>query len=352
MITNRKEEHVQLAISGDVGFRELTNGLEEVRLPYNALPELNFSGISTEVDFLGKRLSLPLIISGMTGGYPDAERINTGLAESAAALGIAMGVGSMRAAFDRPETRSSYTVLQSISTAVPVITNIGAVQLAEWYRKGALADRINECIELVGASVVGIHINPLQELLQPEGEPDFSGVLEAINAAVELSPLPVMVKEVGAGISGSVARKLIQAGVSCIDVAGAGGTSWAAIEIKRHQEQDKLQEFREVGISTAECLRQIAALRKQHAAQPSNHSPFPTVVGSGGISSGYDFARALYLGADLCASARPVLQAFAAGGITQVVQLIDEWMLRLRQWMFITGAATPQQLTTMGTTQV
>ncbi|KXK10656.1 MAG: type 2 isopentenyl-diphosphate Delta-isomerase [Flavobacteriales bacterium] len=351
MITNRKEEHVQLAISGDVGFRELTNGLEEVRLPYNALPELNFSGISTEVDFLGKRLSLPLIISGMTGGYPDAERINTGLAESAAALGIAMGVGSMRAAFDRPETRSSYTVLQSISTAVPVITNIGAVQLAEWYRKGALADRINECIELVGASVVGIHINPLQEMLQPEGEPDFSGVLEAISAAVDLSPLPVMVKEVGAGISGAAAHKLVKTGVACIDVAGAGGTSWAAIEIKRHQEQDKLQEFREVGISTAECIRQVAALRKQHPTQHSNHSPFPTIVGSGGISSGYDIARALYLGADLCATARPVLQAFAAGGTAQVIQLIGDWTLRLRQWMFITGAATPQQLTMMDKTQ-
>ena len=345
MISSRKEDHVRLAVQGDVGFRNRTNGLDEVELPYNALPELNFDDIVVSTTFAGKQLSLPLIITGMTGGYPDAERINAGLAQCACDNGIALGVGSMRAAIEGGHS-ASFSVVRGAANYVPVISNIGAVQLAHWHRSGALADKVAEITSMINASVFGIHLNPLQEMLQPEGEPQFVGVTEAIAHTVEVSAIPVLVKEVGAGIRGSVASRLIAAGVTIIDVGGAGGTSWAGIEISRHEHQEPLHEYWDVGTPTAQCIREVAELKRKHNVQANgNHTPSTTtLVASGGIGGGGHIARAIALGADVCGSARPLLKAFERGGAQQLTSTIQQWGLDLRRWMFITGSHTVTEL--------
>lgn len=339
MITSRKADHVRLAIAGDVGFRNRTNGLDKVVLPYCALPELDVETITTQVEFAGRTLWFPMIISGMTGGYPDAAKINEDLAWCAAELGIAMGVGSMRSAFQDTNQEHTYTVVRKFASTVPIISNIGAVQLADWHRSGVLRERVAQCIAMVDASVFGVHLNPLQELMQPEGEPRFAGVLDAIAQTVEYSTVPVLVKEVGAGISGAVASRLIGAGVSMIDVGGAGGTSWAGIEIQRRTDSQNVEEFWDVGVSTAQCLREMQSERRSMATSNSQaNSLFPTVVSSGGIESGRAIAASVALGADLCASARIVIRTLEHGGRGEVVAMLKRWQLDLRRWMFITGS--------------
>ncbi len=348
MISSRKEEHVRLAVDADVGFRQRTNGLNAVELPYNALPELNLSEITPSTTLFGKHLALPLLISGMTGGYPDAERINAQLATCAARLGIGLGVGSMRAGLENPAQRSTFSVVKSVSHTVPIISNIGAVQLAAWHAEGSLAEHIAEVIEMIGASAFGIHLNPLQELLQPEGEPRFRGVLQAIRATVQVSPIPVLVKEVGAGIGALVGRKLVHAGVAAIDVGGAGGTSWAGVEIMRRADSAEVMHFWDVGIPTADCLRELTSLRHELSTDGSDGTSgisWPVIIASGGIANGGHIARAIALGANVCASARPILLALETSGEAGVMDLIRSWERELLRWMFLTGSANLHELT-------
>jgi len=327
MSSSRKQQHVELAIGQDVRFRTKTSGFDQVELPYCALPEIDLADVDTSTTFLDKPLAMPFMLTGMTGGYPDAERINGGLVEACAELGIAMGLGSMRSTLDPDADVSSFTVVKPYADRVPIIANIGAVQLVESHAGGTLASTIQHLIDLVGASAVAIHLNPLQELMQPEGEPRFRGVLAAIEAAVAASPLPVIVKEVGAGISGDVARNLVDAGVTMIDVAGAGGTSWAGVEILRRDDEDSVQAFWDVGIPTAECLRQC-------------HGMVPTLIASGGIQNGTEAAKAFALGASMVGTARPALQAFERDGTDGCVTLLRHWHTDLRRWMFLTGSPT------------
>ena len=233
MSSSRKEAHVQLALHGPVGFRSKTSGFETIDLPYSALPELNYADVHTSTSWLNYTLGLPLIVTGMTGGYPDAERINGQLAEACAEVGVALGVGSMRSVLDDPRHASTFSVVKGAAGTIPILANLGAVQVARSHRQQTLQRTLDHVVSLVDAAAVAIHLNPLQELMQPEGEPEYAGVLDAIAAAVQHSPVPVVVKEVGAGISGRVARQLASVGVHMIDVAGAGGTSWAGIEILR-----------------------------------------------------------------------------------------------------------------------
>ncbi len=327
MSASRKQQHVELAVNSDVRFHTKTSGFETIDLPYNALPEIDLADVDTSTRFLGKPLSIPVMLTGMTGGYPDAERINAGLAEACAEIGVAMGLGSMRSALDPNTDTASFTVVRPFASTIPVIANIGAVQLVEEHRAGRLHAALDRLISLVDACAVAIHLNPLQELLQPEGEPRFSGVLNAIEAAVITSPLPVIVKEVGAGISGVVAQRLADVGVTTIDVAGAGGTSWAGVEILRREAADKGTAFWDVGIPTAECVRQCRGI-------------VPTVIASGGIASGTDAAKALALGASMVGVARPALQAFMAEGTDGLCTLLRQWHTDLRRWMFLTGSPT------------
>ncbi len=327
-----------LALSGGATFRQKTTGFERVEFVYNALPEMNFSEITTKQPFLHTTLACPFIITGMTGGYPDAEKINGALAEAANTVGVALGVGSMRAALEAPHPDPSYTVVQRWSSRVPIIANLGAVQVAAWHTSKQLSHYIQRAIDMVGASALAIHLNPLQELLQPEGEPRFGGVLEAIEHAVAISPVPIIVKEVGAGLSRAVAEKLARAGVTMLDVAGAGGTSWAGIEILRRADAESQMHLWDVGIPTAESLQQCLNI-------------VPCVIASGGITTGTDAAKAIAMGAMLAGTARPMLEAYSRGGLEEIVAELRKWELQLRQWMFLTGCSTLELFRTSRTTR-
>jgi isopentenyl-diphosphate delta-isomerase len=326
--SRRKEEHVQLCTDADVRFRRKTTGLERYDFDYVALPELNFDQLDTSCEFLGKRLTLPLLISSMTGGYDGATAINAALARVCQRRGLALGIGSMRQALESNAHAESFRIARREAPDVPLIANIGGTQLVQ----GVGIEQIERLVALIGADAVAVHLNPLQELLQPEGTPRFRGVLDAIAELVSNLSVPVIVKEVGAGISGRVAERLVEAGVRIVDVAGAGGTSWAGVELLRSDIADHpLAELWDCGIPTADCIVEVASLRTR--------APL-IVIGSGGIVTGFDAAKAIALGADLVGIARPLLQALQRGGETELERYLDAWELQLRAAMFVTGSPT------------
>lgn len=326
--SSRKKDHIDIALAHDVTFRGKTTGFENWEFVHNALPEVDFAALDPSVEFLGHTLSFPLMISSMTGGYEDAERLNRGLAEACAARTIAMGVGSQRQAIEDDRYHSSFTVVRTVAPAIPVVGNIGAAEIAAMDDIGP----VQRLAEMIEADAFAVHLNPLQELLQPEGNPRFAGVLDGIEMLVRKLDIPIIVKEIGAGISENVARRLIEAGVRYIDVAGAGGTSWAGVEILRSGEHPASKKFWDWGIPTSDALRQVVPLKQKCRDL--------TVIASGGITDGLEAAKAMGLGADLVASARPLLKKFVEGGTDALVAFIDEWLLDLRSAMFLTGSAT------------
>jgi len=338
-ITSRKEEHVQLVTEQDVNFKNRTAGFEDYMFKYDALPEMDFQEVDPSAMFLGHRLASPLIITGMTGGYPNAEQINAGLAEACELVGVAFGLGSVRAGIEKPELRSTYSAARSAAPTIPIIANLGGAQVAEWNVSGSLLETCLTALDFTKANALAVHVNPLQELLQPEGEPRFKGVLSGIEFLVHQLPVPIIVKEVGAGISGAVAHRLAQTGVTIIDVAGAGGTSWAGVEILRQDGQTSLMEFWDTGIRTTDCLLECRGV-------------VPTLIASGGVRSGTDAAKAIALGANIAGAARPFLKAYidgsvngsVDGGVAAVEQILLKWDLDIRRWMFLTGSATLEAL--------
>jgi isopentenyl-diphosphate delta-isomerase len=293
---------------------------------------VNYAEIVTSTTFLNKTLAAPLMISCMTGGYRDALRINRRLAEVCEEMGIAMGVGSQRQALEDTQYHRTFSVVREVAPSTPIIGNIGATEVATL----SDASSIRRLVDLIRADAFAVHLNPLQELLQPEGNTNFKGVLKGIELLVKYLPVPVIVKEIGAGISADVARRLLDAGVRHIDVAGAGGTSWAGVEILRRKERQVAAQFWDWGIPTADALRAVAALK-------SPVRPF-TLLASGGISSGVDVAKCIALGADLVGAARPMLKALASGGSAGLRALITQWIDELRSVMFLTGSATIAEL--------
>ena len=255
--SSRKKDHVLLTVKRDVAFRAKSTGFENWEFVHNALPEINFADVSTETVFLSKRIEFPFMISCMTGGYADAKRINRGLAEVCEEHSVAMGVGSQRQALEDTTYHSSFSVARKAAPTIPIVGNIGAAEVA----KLTDASPVQRLADLVRADAFAVHLNPLQELLQPEGSPAFRGVLRGIESLVRGLSIPVIVKEIGAGISKDVAQRLISAGVAVIDVAGAGGTSWAGVEILRKKDGHADDLFWDWGISTSEALRQVASLR-------------------------------------------------------------------------------------------
>jgi isopentenyl-diphosphate delta-isomerase len=268
----------------------------------------------------------------MTGGYREAMRINRLLAEACAEAGIGMGVGSQRQALEDATFHRTFSIVRDVARDVPIIGNIGAAEVATLHTAAPVA----RLAELIRADAFAVHLNPLQELLQPEGSPAFRGVLRGIALLTRELPIPVIVKEIGAGISQDVARRLLDAGVRIIDVAGAGGTSWAGVEILRTDARRRKETFWDWGIPTADAVKGVAAFRTGH--------PDLTVIASGGIASGMDVAKSLALGADLAASARPVLQTLARSGVKGVCALFADWTRELRGAMFLTGSLTPGEL--------
>jgi isopentenyl-diphosphate delta-isomerase len=322
---SRKKQHVDITLNRDVGFRDKRSGLERFEFVHNALPELDLAEIDTSTTFLGHTLSIPFMVSCMTGGYAGALAINRGLAEICAEMGLALGVGSQRQVLQSKEFRRTFSIVREVAPSIAVVGNIGAAEVASM----KTADPVRELVDLIRADAFAVHLNPVQEFLQPEGTPRFRGVLEGIRMLVRSLGVPVIVKEIGAGISRQVAQRLLDAGVTIIDVAGAGGTSWAGVEALRSRDRRFAMRFWDWGIPTATALREVALLK---------HSRPFTLIGSGGIASGFDAAICIALGADLVGSARPILTALSHGGTRGLRLLLTAWTKELRGVMFLTGS--------------
>lgn len=339
--TERKQDHIEICLHGDVVFNGKTTGFERFAFEHAALPELSFSDIDLSTSFLGKSIGAPLMISSMTGGYSEAATLNQRLAEAAERFGIPLGVGSMRQALENRSYRESFAVVRKYAPTVQIFANIGAPEVA----KGLTESEINTMLELLRADGLIVHLNAAQELFQPEGNTDFRHVLEQLALLSAKIPVPVLVKEVGCGISASAARQLIAAGVKVIDVAGAGGISWQKVEEIRYTRQfgqerrfslQALDELLNWGIPTAQCLIDIGALKKESPGLNGIE-----IVASGGVGSGMDIAKSLALGAQLAASARALLKALHDGVLEET---ITSWLNDLRAVMFLTGTATIAEL--------
>jgi isopentenyl-diphosphate delta-isomerase len=318
---------VEITLTKDVRFRGKRTGLERLEFVHNALPELNFDEVDTRTRFLGKELSLPLMVSCMTGGYADALSINRNLAEVCESAHIALGVGSQRQALEESLYHRTFSVVREVASTIPVVGNIGAAEVARMKDPS----QVQRLADLVGADAFAVHLNPLQEFLQPEGNPMFRGVLEGIRMLSRSLQIPLIVKEIGAGLSRDVIRRLLDAGVRIIDVAGAGGTSWAGVEALRRRDPEVAERFWDWGIPTARALKDVAALRTDYKEM--------TLIASGGIASGLDAAKCIALGADIAASARPMLEALHREGKRGLRTFIERWSVELRGAMFLTGSA-------------
>lgn len=326
--STRKKEHIQLCLTDKVGFRSKTNGFEKYDFIHDALTEVDISKLSFQTKLFSKKINYPFLISCMTGGTEEAENINQRLAVIAEELKIPIGVGSQRQALENQDNHYSYKVIRKTARSVPVFGNIGAAQLVQ----SKNLTEILSLIDMLEADAFVVHLNPLQELLQPEGEPNFVGLLKKIEKLILKSKVPVIVKEVGSGISKDTAKRLLDIGVNGIDVAGAGGTSWAGVEIIRSK-SDK--DFWDWGLPTSYCLKEIYPLKKKYKF---------TLVGSGGINSANDLALAFAFGADLVASARIILQTLMKNGDDAVTKLIINWFEYLKKIMFLTGSENLTEL--------
>jgi isopentenyl-diphosphate Delta-isomerase len=329
---SRKAEHIRINVDCDVSSKGLASGFDAYAFVHQALPELDLADIDTSTRLFGRDLGAPLLISCMTGGTSEATRINRVLARVAQAHRLAMGLGSGRAVLESPGALESFDV-RELAPDVLLFANLGAVQL----NKGYSSEDCRRLVELVRADALVLHLNPLQEALQPEGDTCFGGLLERIADVCRQLEFPVIVKEVGWGIAPDAVRALFDAGVAAVDVAGAGGTSWSEVERYRITEPWRARvagAFSGWGIPSAECLRQAREV-----------APLETIVASGGIRTGLDVAKALALGADLVGIAGPFLRV-ADKGYDEVDDLAREFVEVLRVAMFSLGTRTLSDLRT------
>ncbi len=331
----RKDDHIRINLEEDVSFRQLTSGFEHYHFTHQALPEIDLTAVDTSVIVLGKRLSAPIQVSSMTGGTAQAGLFNQRLAEAVQERNLAMGVGSQRAALEDTQTKASFFVRTYAPDAL-IFANLGAVQL----NYGYTVDQCRRAVDMVEADALILHLNPLQEVLQPEGDTRWGGLLSRIEEVCAQVGVPIIVKEVGWGIGPQVARNLIDAGVSAIDVAGAGGTSWS--EVEKHRAPTERQRrlaasFREWGIPTVTSL---AYVREARAAAGK---PDLLLFASGGVRNGQDVAKAAALGADLAGLASPFLKR-AVESTESVVEEIDLLVDELRIAMFASGSPNIEAL--------
>ncbi len=322
MISNRKLEHLLFCTHYDVQYKNKKTGFEDIEFIHRALPEINKEKIDLSTELFGNELKLPLIISAMTGGHPSALRINKELAIAAEKLGIGMGLGSQRAGIKHPNLVETYKVARINAPNSLLIGNIGAPQI----------ELASKAVDMVEADALAIHLNPLQESIQPEGDVNSEGVVDSISDIVKLVDVPIIVKETGAGISAEDAYKLIKQGISCIDVAGAGGTSWAAVETYRAADADLGKLFWDWGIPTAISTIEVNSV-----------APELPLISSGGIRSGLDIAKAIALGANVAGVATPLLKA-AYIGHEEVIKVINKYVDALKIVMFLVGASNLDEL--------
>ncbi|MEB3212036.1 MAG: type 2 isopentenyl-diphosphate Delta-isomerase [Leptolyngbyaceae bacterium] len=327
---SRKADHIRICLDEDVQFRQTSTGFERYRFTHCCLPELNWDDIQLATTFLDKSLRSPLLISSMTGGTEQARQINYRLAAAAQQYGIAMGVGSQRVAVENPDVVSTFDV-RAIAPDILLLANLGAVQLNYSYG----LDECKKAVDWLQADALVLHINPLQECVQSRGDTNFRGLFDKIETLCSQISVPVIAKEVGNGISGAMAKRLLEVGISAIDVAGAGGTSWAKVEGERAEDsiQRRLgQTFGNWGIPTADCIQQT---RQVSAEVP--------LIASGGLRNGLDAAVAIALGADLAGMAYPFLKA-ASESEEAVHGLVEVLLAELTTVLFCTGSETLEDL--------
>jgi isopentenyl-diphosphate delta-isomerase len=330
----RKNDHIRINLEEDIQ-SDLNTGLEHIALEHCALPEINLSDVDLTTHFLGYTLNMPLLISSMTGGTSESEKINTALAKAAQAAHVAMALGSQRAALERSAALNSFR-LRRFAPDIPIFANIGAVQL----NYGIGVNECRELIEIASADALILHLNPLQEALQPEGDTNFAQLLPKINHLCRNLKVPVIVKEVGWGISAKTAIQLKEAGVAAIDVAGAGGTSWSQVEMFRNGDESGRRiasHFRDWGIPTSAALQAVHSL---DLGLP--------LIASGGLQTGVDMAKCIALGADLCGMAGRLLKA-ATTSTDAVSEVFAELHKELQIAMFACGAPSIDSLKKTGT---
>lgn len=326
-IAGRKADHLDLTTKADVAFRR-TPLFECVEFIHDSLPELSFDEVDTSTELLGKTLRAPLVIAAMTGGTERARVINEGLSQVAEEMNLGFGLGSQRPMLLDEAVAPSFQVRARAKSAL-VLGNIGAVQAAQ------LSDAaVGKLVEDVGADALCVHLNPAMEMIQLEGDRDFRGVLDRLERLVRFLPVPVVAKETGSGLSASAARRLFERGIRHVDVSGAGGTSWVAVETERAPlaRRPLGETFREWGIPTAASIGWCRRM------------PFRSIIATGGILTGLDVAKAIALGATAAGIARPVLIAHEQGGGDAVRAYLERIVTELKTAMLLVGARSIAQL--------
>jgi len=323
-LSDRKKDHVKLTID-DRSAYSYDAGFSAYRFRHNALPELDIDEIDTTATLLNRAFSIPLFISSMTGGYSGAARVNEIIARVCEQENIPFGVGSQRAILDDSSAATTFSIARKTAPGAFIAGNIGGAQLIG----GLSHEKLSLLIDSISANAIIVHLNPLQELMQPEGDRNFRGIFDGIAKLVEDSPVPVLVKETGAGINAEIAQKLLSVGVQVIDIAGAGGTSWARVENLRSDDSRKYAAFDNWGLPTVDCLVEL------HALGIAKNK----IIASGGIRSPLDVVKALCLGAGFAAIAQPVIQTVIKDGEQGLVELVRTWKNSIRYAVLLLGAA-------------
>ncbi len=329
-IRQRKKDHVELTVTEGTQYSQ-SAGFDQFYFAHNALPEVDLSEVSTKADLLGRTFSFPLFISSMTGGYAEAGPVNAIIAEFCENYDLPFGVGSQRAMLEDISLTRTFSVVREKAPSAFIAANIGGAQLVGGFSR----DSIMKLTGSIEADAIIVHLNPLQELMQPEGDSSFKGVLHGIEQLVKDAHVPIIVKETGAGISKYVAKRLLNAGVEVIDVAGAGGTSWAKVENYRSSNKNPNHNFDNWGIPTVQCLREISSLQWERSFG---------LIASGGIRTAHDIAKSICLGASFAASAQPVIKAISEGGIEGLEHLFHMWQNDLRIILTLLGCTSISEL--------
>ena len=328
-ISSRKSDHIRITLNEDVQ-SPIQNGLDRYRFIHQSLPEINLEEIELELYIFGKKLNAPILISSMTGGTQQAEEINLLLAEAANEHQIAMGVGSQRAAIENPELAKTFQIRKK-APHILLFANLGAIQL----NYGYTSEHCKRAVDMIEANALILHLNALQEALQPEGETNFAGLVKKIESICSKLHVPVIVKEVGWGISEKAAKMLANAGVSAIDVAGAGGTSWSQVEMYRTPNKYEAMiadSFHDWGIPTAESILDVR-----------RGAPGVIVFASGGLRNGVDIAKSIALGSSLGGIARNFLKT-THNSLEETCNLIQVMEREIKICMFCVGAKNIDQL--------
>lgn len=329
-LIKRKADHLRLCASDRVKYTAKTNGFENYEFIHDAATETDISAIDLRTFFFGHEINVPFMISCMTGGTDEANNINLKLAAAARELKIPLGLGSQRYLLESNDLVHHFEMIRQEAGDIPLVGNIGAAQVSMTENP----DEFSILVEASKIDVLAVHLNPAQELFQKGGDLNFTGLMKNLEYLANHIEIPVIVKEVGSGISGTTAARLLETGVKGIDVAGAGGTTWTGVEILRNGGNSS-HNFWNWGLPTSYCIRTVHELKMKYDF---------LLIGSGGIDNSFDNARALALGADITASARKVLQALLEGGTDAVINLINGYFEDLKKIMFLTGSSTLSEL--------